>query len=151
MIFGQEQEKYWLRKREGLIPPRPATWLEPLLESAHFFLFPCRKHFLAITGGQSSVIPSRDTIAQAPEFLPSTVKVSRPSLLPPQSFRVQCTVPSRSWGDTRVCRSVWKKKPNNKLEAKLGDLFSTELCKWRPLNVANWFARHYSKGLSLTL
>lgn len=90
--------------KEGPIPPQPGTRLEPLLESAHVFMFPEG----SITGARVLCYQEEDTTAQAPEFLPSTVKVSRPSLLPPQPF--QSTVHPADLGETPELVEVFEKR-----------------------------------------
>lgn len=100
--------------------------MEPLLESAHFFMFPCGKHFLAITGARVLCYQVEDTTAQAPEFLPSTVKVPRPSLLPPQPF--QSTVHPADLGETPEFVEVFEKRNPIMIWRQSQETFSLQSC-----------------------
>lgn len=152
---GQEGAPTKRRMRKGKevsdsSPARSTAW-SPSVRKCTLFMFLYRKYLLAITCGQSYVLLSGTHHCSGlwtPPF--HSEGAPCPASCPTQP--VQTPVHPAGFGEMpEFFQNVWKGEPNNDLEAKIGELFSAELCKWKTFKVTNRSAGPFSKGLCLLL
>lgn len=114
--------RVWNKDREGgredLIPHQPGALVGALLlENAHFSCFLIGSICRPLPRARVKCYQVKYTSVQASEFLPYTVKVllAQPPAL---SAISEYSVPSRSWGDTRVFPKCLEHETQWRLEGK---------------------------------